>query len=29
VVDTDNDGFANADPLFDRHFVVDATGFTG
>jgi hypothetical protein len=29
VVDTENGGFANADHLFDRHFVVDGTGFTG
>lgn len=29
VVDTDNGGFVNADHFFDRHFVVDTTGFTG
>jgi len=29
VCDTDNDGFASADHFFDRHFVVDSTGFTG
>jgi len=29
VVDTQNDGFVNADHFFDRHFVVDGTGFTG
>ena len=29
VVDTENDGFVSADHFFDRHFVVDATGFTG
>lgn len=29
ICDTENDGFVNADHFFDRHFVVDATGFTG
>jgi hypothetical protein len=29
VVDTENDGFTNADHFFDRHFVVDSTGFIG
>jgi len=29
IVDTETDNFVNADHLFDRHFVVDGTGFTG
>lgn len=29
VFDGDNDGIVSADHFFDRHFVVDSTGFTG
>jgi len=29
VFDGDNDGIVTADHFFDRHFVIDSTGFTG
>lgn len=29
LVDSNNDGFVTADHFFDRHFVVNSTGFTG